>query len=185
MVKEKSIFKINEFFISKSSLNENYSFKSLIYYFISLIIFIGIINGIKAEINYLDPYSDIFTTISGMPLIYLILFSFFYVFISSFQDNHKKSFWRTYLIIGIPLLTLISTMMVINIIQILLNSTSSNLLLGLLNFILVIYFTIMFILNSKNYFKSNHSKIITSILLTIIINLILVTLLNLFNSGAI
>jgi hypothetical protein len=179
MVKEQSVFNLFNFYRSSHGLETLISMKSKVIGLLILIIAISAVNSFRAHLNYEDVITPFFQILFGMPILFLVLYGLYYIFQVSFQDNSKIIFWNSYLQIGLPIFFGLLVMHFFNLLQFISNSVVVNDLFGIINSLLIVYLVVMFVLNTKNYFKTTYPKVLASLLLMFLVNLSLVGILTL------
>ncbi|MDA3854755.1 MAG: hypothetical protein PF569_00750 [Candidatus Woesearchaeota archaeon] len=167
------LFKV--FFSTKVFEDKKISLKFLIGVFFTVQFILGIISILKNLIPNYSLYSNSFKFFSvflAWSIIYLILFTLFYLFLNTFEDNRKlyfESFFVSMMLL-LPFVLIGSLFDYIGLLSlnplVLIVASSFFLVLG-------IYFIVMFLLNFKNYYKTTFSRVFTSLILMISLVMIL------------
>lgn len=174
MVKEQSPFSLFHYFRSFSKLPKETNFQSTLLLFIGVIVCIAIIATIYSYLDYANTISSFLQILLGMPILWLIFYGIYYIFQNAFESKTKIPFWKSYLQIGIPVLTGVLIMHLVNLLQYISSNMYIIYLFALINSILGIYILVMFIGNMKSYYNTTYPKILASILLVFLTNICLV-----------
>ncbi|MEC8339367.1 MAG: hypothetical protein VXZ40_01980, partial [Nanoarchaeota archaeon] len=168
MVKQESIFSLFKYFIGFRSMPKVTDTAFTMLLFVGVIVDIAIITAIRSYLEYSQVIANTLQILIGMPILWLIFYSLYYVFQNAFQEKAKIPFWNSYIAIGIPVLTGTLTIHVINLLQYISGSPYINYLFALINIVLIIYLLVMFVGNMKHYFNTTYPKVLASLILVFI-----------------
>lgn len=160
-----SFFKFNIF-------EKKISSKLLIIYNLVLLFIISILGILSNNIeNYslISNFTAFLYIIFGVPLMLIILFGLYYIFLNAYEIKRKK-FYEAYLVFLSILFPFVIIGNLLNIIGKFLLIPEVTLAILLLLGLLSIYFVINFVLHFRNYYKISGFKIVASLLLVLFIN---------------
>ncbi len=174
MVKQESIFSLFKYFTGFTNMPKVTNTTFTILLFIGVIVDIAIITAIRSYLEYSQVIANTLQILIGMPILWLIFYSLYYVFQNAFESKTKVSFWNSYFAIGIPVLTGTLAIHVINLLQYVSGNIYINYLFALINIVLLIYLLVMFVGNMKHYFNTTYPKVLASLILVFLTNVCIV-----------
>jgi len=146
--------------------------------FLYLYIFLGlIVSGVLGVLIQSELYNGVKTSfilnfiflIIGIPLLFFILYLFFYIFLRSSESNLKKGLFESYFItLGISIFFLILEYLIIYLRIIFSNFGIFLLILSFIELFLFIYYFYLIIRSLKVYFNVESYKIISALILSFI-----------------
>lgn len=157
------------FFSVRVFEDKKISVKFLIVVFFTVQFFLGIVSILKNLIPNYSLYSNSFKFFSVFfvwPMIYLVLFTIFYLFLNAFENN-KKSYFESFFVSIIMIVPFVLIGSLFDYIGLLSFNVLVLAIARSFFIILTIYFIVMFLLNFVNYYKSTFSKVFTSFALMI------------------
>jgi len=150
---------------------KNINYKALVLFDLICLLLLGIMGIVSNNIENYSVYSNIgifFFGLIGMPIMLLLFYGLFFVFLNAFTVKDKKKFFESYLVflsICCPFILLG------NIFNILgkWSLNSSIIMISLLCiFVVLVYFFVSLVLHFKQYVKDSGFKVSASIILTIL-----------------
>lgn len=168
MVKAKNS-DLSYFDFTKSLLNQNtfskkFKTKTAMIYSLVILLLFTIFNIITSLGTSTLISNQFISSVIGVPVFILIVFTLFYLFLSAFETKIKH-FWRSYIVFSIVALHYI---FIGNILRFIVESTYNStitLIVSSLLVLLIIYFIINLTLSLKNYFKTTWQRIFVSFIL--------------------
>lgn len=153
----------------------------LIYNFILLFILTIIMFFSNRLTNYsiFDNFTIALYGFIGVSLLLFLIFGIFYIFINAYEIE-KKSFFESLMIFFALILPFIVITNFLNLISdyFLIETLTSIILL--INFCLLIYFGFIFVKSYSKYYNANNYKILSSLILTFILNLLVLVISYIF-----
>jgi len=150
---------------------KNISYKALVLFDLICLFLLGIMGTVSNNIENYSVYSNsgiFFFGLIGMPIMLLLFYGLFFIFLNAFTIKSKKGFFESYLVflsICCPFILLG------NIFNILgkWSLNSSIIMISLLCvFAVLIYFFVSLVLHFKQYVKDSGFKVSASIILSIL-----------------
>lgn len=157
----------------------NITTHSLILYSALLIIISAGINMIKSVQNYtaFEAFEAFVITLIGTPIILLVVYSLFYLFLRAF-DPQTSSFFDGFLVFVAVTMPFILIGHIVNWIRFTFESLTY--ILGLLLVLFIIYYAVNMVLHMKTFFKTTKIRILVSFLFVDIIFVVVGTAQYLF-----
>ena len=164
----KSSFQLDLFKSKKINLN------SIMLYNFILLVVVSLINVLKTLSNAQSAIQSFIYTLVGLPLLMLLLYSIFYIFLNAFEDK-RKPFIESFLVFSAIILPFVIDLHILNWIGTQFVGAIS-IMIWILILLLYIYLLINLIFNFKNYYSTSGYRVLASIIIVQVLLLFMGTM---------
>lgn len=130
---------------------------------VTVIALVSVGRNLTTGFQTFNAVESFFYTFFGLPILAVIVYALFYLFLNAFESK-RKGFFESYLVflsITLPFLLIVH---LLNWLKLILSGTSV-LLMNLLIAIIAIYYIVNVILNFKNYYQTSAFRVLASFIL--------------------
>lgn len=172
--KHESFFSPIHSIFNPQTLQKKFKVSSLFLLSFLLLVLLSAITPLTTQI--IDSYPALFiSTLVGIPLLLIALYSVLFVFISAFEGKTPK-YWTGFFLFLIYTFVFIIISNLLNLLNIAIGTQNASQVVSLLSVILVIIYLGVLCRNLKSYFKTTYPRVFSSLLIVSIALMILVYL---------